>query len=245
MYVRTRRSKAASRRAALGDIPLGLTTFPAGVEAWRDLVASQAGISLPVNFLLAWIYAESGSNPCSATSLGEWGIFQLMAPDNIAQGGTTVALQHPVPPCVAGIQTTAGFSSLTSDQQNEQVRAGIQYVNYCVSYAETQMTAFGYIGQPGWTNSDWSYWAMVKMVHVAPAVIPGMLQAGLNGAGGVPVDWNDLVQYVTSVPANWLANASEVGSYGAGGPSITNLVNNGTFVAALAGLALVYWWTSR
>ena len=203
----------------LGDT--ATTGFNASVEQWRADVENQAG-TLPVNFLLMWIQVESNGNPCSWTSLQEAGIFQLMPPDNIAQGGTTMAAQHPIPPCAAGTQTTAYRTSLSDDQAYEQVRGGIQYVNYCRKQADAQLALAGYAGQPGWTDSDWSYWAMVKMWHVLPGRIPSMLQAGIAGNGGIPADWDAMAQYVTNVPANWLDNARKVGIYGQGGGSVFN-----------------------
>ena len=231
------------QRSAMGD---DTVAFNASVEQWRSDAAAQMG-SLPLNFLLMWIQVESNGNPCSWTSLQEAGIFQLMPPDNIAQGGTSMAAQHPVPPCVSGSQTTAYRSSLTDDQAYEQVRGGIQYVNYCRAQADAQLALYGYAGKPGWTDSDWSYWAMVKMWHVLPGRIPGMLQAGINGAGGVPADWDDLVKYVSTVPAAWLDNARKVGLYGQGGGSIIGgITGNPVFFAgAVAGLAMLLYLLKR
>jgi hypothetical protein len=210
-----------------------VATFPASVEDWRDLIAANAG-DLPNDFLLGWIQIESNGNPCSWTRFSEAGIFQLMAGDNIAQGGTTLAAQHPVPPCASGVQTTAYLASLSSDQAYEQVRGGLQYVNYCRDQVRTKLAAYGYAGQPGWTESDWSFWAMVKMWHVAPGVIPAMLQAGIDGNGGIPTDWDAMAQYVTGVSPSWLSNARTVGVYGDGGGSAI-----GGFVASTPGAIIM------
>jgi hypothetical protein len=170
------------RSVYIDDVGLGdeTATFNASVEQWRADVAAQMG-SLPINFLLMWIQVESNGNPCSWTSLQEAGIFQLMPPDNIAQGGTTMAAQHPIPPCAAGVQTTAYRSSLSDDQAYEQVRGGIQYVNYCRKNAESQLALAGYLGQPGWTDSDWSYWGMVKMWHQGGGSLLGGITGALTG----------------------------------------------------------------
>ena len=213
--------------------------FNASVEAWRSDVEAQMGTK-PENFLLAWIQKESNGNPCSWTSLQEAGIFQLMAGDNITQGGTTIALQHPVPPCTANAQTTAYRSSLTDDQAYEQVRAGMQYIDYCIALVDKYLGMYGYAGQPGWTNNDWSYWAMVKMVHVSPAKIPAMLQAGTAGAGGIPTDWDDMMQYVTGIPTSWTDNARWVGQYGEGGGTVFNKTYLIYGAMAVGALALVY-----
>lgn len=210
--------------------------FNASVEAWRSDVEAQMATK-PLNFLLAWIQKESNGNPCSWTSLQEAGIYQLMAGDNITQGGTTIAQMHPVPPCTAGVQTTAYRSSLSDDQAYEQVRAGMQYIDYCITRVDAYLGMYGYAGQPGWSTSDWSYWAMVKMVHVAPAKIPSMLQAGINGYGSVPPDWDTMMQYVTGIPASWTDNARWVGQYGQGGGTVFNktyLLYGGMAVGALA-----------
>ena len=226
---------------ALGDD----LSFGANGDAWRSDVEAQAGM-LPVDFLMEWISVESGFNPCSYTSLQEAGIFQLMAGDNMAQGGTTMAQQHPVPPCVAGVQTSANRASLTDDQAYEQVRAGIQYVNFCKDKASALLNMYGYGDSGGWSFDHYSAWCMTKMVHVAPAVIPGMLHAGLAGAGGVPADWDDMVQYVTNVPASWLANARKVGAYGEGGGSIATAAlsaisgDNKFLVLGALGVGLLY-----
>lgn len=225
------------RFSGLGDD--AVATFNASVEQWRSDIEAQAG-TLPLNFLLMWIQKESNGNPCSWTSLSEAGIFQLMAGDNISQGGTSLAAQHPVPPCSPGMQTTAYRSSLTDDQAYEQVRGGIQYVNYCRTRAEAYMSMYGYTGQPGWTDSDWSYWAMVKMVHVAPAKIPSMLQAGINGSGGVPSDWDQMMRYVSGIPSSWTDNARAVGIYGQGGGTVFNKQYLMYGALAAGGLLLLY-----
>lgn len=238
----------------LGDVADGSLPCPSGngvcppfipsVEAWRSDVAAQAG-GKPVDFLLAWIQKESAGNPCSWTYLKEAGIFQLMAGDNMVQGGTSIEQQHPVPPCAAGTQTTAFRSSLTDDQAHEQVRGGMQYVDYCRSRAEAFMGQYGYLNAPGWSDSDWSYWAMVKMYHALPGAIPGLLSKGLQ-SGGIPSDWDQMMQYSSSNSAT--ANARAVGLFGEGGGSLLSSLTSiaggdkdTLFIVALGGLALAAW----
>ncbi len=217
----------------LGDIAVGTLPCPSmggmcppfssSTEAWRDDVRKQAGTK-PIDFLLAWIQIESNGNPCSWTKYAEAGVYQLMQGDNIAQGGTSIDQQHPSPPCVPGVQTTAYRSSLTNDQAYEQVRGGLQYVDYCRMHAEAALDAAGYLNQPGWSNSNWSYWAMVKMWHVAPATIPKLLAAGASG-GSIPADWDEMMQSAGGIaPVNWTDNARAVGIFGDGGGSVLNLV---------------------
>src|SRR5579859_694666 len=194
---RRMRARAGGNYIAFGDIPAGSLTCPspagtsnmcppfnASVEAWRDDVTAQAGTK-PIDFLLAWMQVESNGNPCSWTKYQEAGVYQLMAGDNITVANTTIAQQHPVPPCVAGSETVAYRSSLTDDQAKEQIRAGMQYIDYCISRVDYFLNLYGYAGQPGWTDSDWSYWCLVKQYHALPSVIHGLLTNGMQG-GGVP-----------------------------------------------------------
>src|SRR5271163_997129 len=149
-------------------------TFNATTEAWRPTVQAYAG-DLPIEFLMAWIYRESNGSPCSWTKYQEAGIFQLMPPDNVTQGGTTLALIHPVPPCAAGAQTSIWFNDLSPDQANEQVRSGVQYVNYARTRAHQFLTANG--GQD-WDESTTDFWTLVKYYHN----LPGTIAAGLAAA---------------------------------------------------------------
>lgn len=225
---------------ALGDDSGTATAWPQHVEEWRSDVQDQAGTK-PIEFLLAWIKIESAGSVCSWTTLQEAGIFQLMAGDNIAEGGTTIALQHPVPPCTANAGSYVWRTMVSDDIAHEQVRGGLQYVDYCVTYAEAQMAANGYLDQPGWTDSDWSYWAMVKMVHVAPAMLGKMMQQGLSGYGSVPPDWDTMMGYVSGIPTNWTDNARTVGINGQGGGSVLNALTSNTMMtyALLGGGALL------
>lgn len=246
-------------RIAFGDIAPGSLPCPsnggycppfnARVEEWREDISALAG-TLPIDFLLAWIQIESMGSACSYTSLAESGIFQLMKPDNLMAGQTTEAEQHPVPPCAAGTSSYVWRGQLTDEQAKWQVQGGINFVNYCKSVAESKLGTMGYLGQPGWTDTDWSYWAMVKMVHVAPAPIIGMLTRGLSG-GGIPADWDAMIANGggTGVPSNWIANARAVGIFGAGGGSIVNGVLTAArdpfALLAVGGLVALYLLTRK
>lgn len=203
------RSSGPSGLGGLGD--LLISPFRDSAEAWRSLVIQLAG-DLPTDFMIAWIDTESGGNPCSYTSLRESGISQLMYPDNLNTANTTEAAQHPVPPCTAGIQTTASYSSLTPAQQNVQVQAMVTYVNAMRANAHAQLTAVG----ASWDESTGDFWKLVKMNHVAPATIPPALQAATNATGSPPADWATFSTYASGngVPAAWLANANKVGAWG-------------------------------
>lgn len=233
--------------STLADVPAGSFPCPSGggmcppfnqfVEMWRDDVKKQMG-SLPIDFLLAWIQIESSGSVCSDTIYSEVGIFQLMAGDNIAAGGTSIDAQHPVPPCIPNTSTHVWRDAVTNDQAYEQVRGGIQYVNYCRKTAEALLSANGYLGQPGWTDKDWSYWAMVKMIHVSPVAAAKLIQAGLQ-SGGVPADWNDMMQYGKGIaPVNWTDNASVVGAFGDGGGSVLGYLYSPTVVAVGVGVLI-------
>lgn len=233
---------------SLADIPAGTLPCPSMggmcppfyqyVEQWRDDVKKQMG-SLPIDFLMAWVQIESLGSGCSDTKYSEVGIFQLMAGDNIAQGGTTVDQQHPSPPCIPGQSTHVWRDGFTTDQAYEQVRAGIQYANYCRTSAEAAMKAAGYLDQPGWSDKDWSYWAMVKMWHVSPANAPKLMYAGSSGAGGIPADWDDMMQYAGGiVPVSWTDNARSVGIFGDGGGSVLGYLNSPTIVSVGLGVLI-------
>jgi hypothetical protein len=224
-----------------GDLPYGPAANYGSdsVEAWRPLVEANAG-SNPVEFLLAWIAVESAGNPCSWTSLSEAGIFQLMAGDNIANGQTSIAEQHPVPPCVSNQQTSSSFSALTSDQATAQVQGGINYVNWCVGYANGALLANGY----SWDQSSMDFWIATKMSHVAPGALSALLAAAVS-QGSAPSTWDDTVTAAsaagTTYPANWIQNAQVVGQYGAGGGSLLGGLG-GLGLPLVAAIGIATWY---
>lgn len=226
--------------AGMGDIP---GAFQATTEAWRDLVTSMAG-DLPIGFLMAWIDRESAGDPCSYTSAGEAGIFQLLPPDNMAAGNTTPAQQHPVPPCIANAQSVIGLSQLTSDQANAQVQGGIDYINnYARARAHALLDAAGYTD--GWTENDASFWQMVKLNHALPAPIAGTLANAVNVLGSVPPDWATWRSTVTTIPAKELDNAEQVGAYGAGGGSVFSSLTSPASLLVIGGALLLFAYLWR
>lgn len=217
------------------------------VEAWRpDITANADG--LPVEFLMAWIAIESGGLPCDyETSAGfvEVGPFQL-DPSNLAAGGTTQAIQQPSPPCPAnGYSAKVSFSQLSSDQVDAIVQGSIAYVQYCSAYCQTQLSAYGYT----WDQTTADYWSLTKMVHVAPAMIPSLLQGAINTLGGPTGLWSDCVANAPLVPSGWTSNAQIVGQYGAGGGSGSILPSllggsggaSSTDLLIAAGVGLALW----
>lgn len=218
----------------LGDTAVG-APFPASVMAWSDLVDAYRN-GVPLNFLLAWIWKESNGNPCSYTSLHESGIYQLMAGDNLNTAGTTEAAIHPVPPCSPGVQTTAYYSSLNDDQRLEQVKSGMRYIEAMRQKTAQQLATYGY----DWDETMPSFWQMVKMQHVAPAVITANLQQMTDALNHVPANWAEWrsagpMWNGYPVPASWLDNAETVGAFGIGGGGIDL-----STILGLAGLALAY-----
>lgn len=200
------------RTLPLGDAP----TWSAYVEQWRPLLQKYAG-GIPIDFLLAWISRESAGNACSYTKYREAGIFQLMPPDNTNRGSTTeAALTAACSPtalasCLAGNGgcDTLPARALTADEMDEQVRSGVQYVNYARSMIHVLM--------PALSESDPDFWRMVKMVHVLPGRVT-QFAPGLSS-------WADFrAAAAGSTPANWLDNAEQVGAYGVGGGGISATV---------------------
>lgn len=239
---RRRRGPAAIGRVVeLGDIACGDRSTPAtadaifspSVEAWRALVSAYAG-GIPVNFLLAWIQIESCGNPCSYTTYAEAGIFQLMYPDNIMQAGTTLAAIHPVPPCVAGTQNTAYFTSLSSDQQDEQVRSGLQFVNYCRTQVHSKLVQYG----QDWGEDTPDFWMMCKLWHALPGIIGPGLQSATDALGYAPTNWAEFLQGSAAQYTGPIANAQWTGSFGIGGAS-------GTGLLAWVGLGIIAWMALR
>lgn len=213
--------------------PHAHVSFSPNVEFWRPqilrYVPSPAG---GVDFWLAWAAKESGGNPCGYTSLRESGIFQLMPPDNTAQGGTTEAALR------AACSGQSLARSLTEADIREQVVSFDRYLAYIIAYAKAKLAAAG----ANWPESSPDFWKMVKFVHVAPARIAPWLAAATAGLGHPPRSWAELVPYAgaANVPANWVANADEVGSHGR---------SNATIIMAAAVVVgagvLYYLWKKR
>jgi hypothetical protein len=226
--------------------------FRATAEAWRSDFEF-AALDMPTDFLIAWIDVESGGNACNyTTSTGsvEAGIWQLMSPGNMQTAQTTIAEQHPSPPCASGANSFVARSGLSDAQADLQIKPGLRYVRACRDLARAQLAKYGY----DWSERDWSFWAMVKMVHVAPAALGPMLQWGINANGGTPpADWDAMMvgvptgSWPSAIPANWSANARKVGVFGQGGGGILASITGGAsetetlFIVALGGLALAAW----
>lgn len=220
----------------LGDIPIwGVNPpFNAYVEQWRPLITQLAAGNYPVEFLLAWIDFESNGNACDyemGTGKPEVGVFQLQYPDNIADAGSTIDALHPVPPCSDASSRYVSIDNFTRDQANEQVRSGLQYVQYCMDYVRQHSSQYGY---PAWDESTADFWSLVKMVHVGPAALKSMLQ---QGAQVNATTWDDLVQNAQGVPSHWMDVATKVGLFGAG---FQKAIYRQTWFLALVGVAALF-----
>jgi len=242
------------RHAALGDVPIpgSQPPFPDSVEVWRPLITAQCqGTGINPDFALAWVDLESTGYPCATGGLSnpEGGIFQLMGPDqagtNVAAAGTTSELQHPTPPCKYSVASGKGdytpFSALSSAQQFEQVRAGIQYIQACMTYANAHLAANGYTWDPSTTD----YWTIVKYEHIGPGYTNTLLQQGVSlNDGTPPADFPSLLATGATggVNAATIAHTQAVGAFGVSDAS--DIVSD-LGIAGLAGLFIlggVLWY---
>lgn len=208
------------RRAAPmpAPIPMGDASmlFPASVQRWSPLVQQYAG-SIPLPYLLAWIQKESAGNPCSYTSLHESGIFQLMPPGNTDVASTSEAALRAA--CIGATQSAS--RALTASETQEQVKSGLQYVNWARDYARKYVN---------WPETSPDFWKMVKMVHVAPARVKEYAPGASSWA-----EFRRRAAAGGDTPASWLDNAEWVGNFGVGGGSnalailvVVGLVAGGT-----------------
>lgn len=216
----SRRRNVRSRPASLSGITDAI--WPASVLQWSALLSKHAG-SIPIPFLNAWLKKESNGNPCSYTTLRESGIFQLMPPGNTTSGGTTEDALRAA--CSGSSQTLT--RQLTAAEADEQVRSGIQYVNYAKDYARKYVD---------WPESNPDFWKMVKMVHVAPARVKQYAPGAKSW-----VEFRARAAAGGNTPAHWLDNAEWVGSYGVGGGATAMLAIVGLATAG----ALFYLWQTR
>lgn len=233
-----------------------MTRFKGSVEDWRPLVTQLAN-GKPVDFLLGWMNRESGGNPCDYTYLRESGVFQLEYPDNLTAGGTSEAGQHPSPPCIAWsgpsscvkggpcpARTIAYYSSLTPDQAYEQIRGGLQFIDYLVSKTDYELAQNGYT----WDTTSSGYWTMVKMHHNWPAAIPNALMYAASKLGYAPPDWDSFraaIEGTGLLPDSLMDDAESVGIYvGPDAPTIVidipfidTPINMSTTMIVVLGLA--------
>lgn len=209
-----------------------MAIFAPAVEQWRSLV-SKYGAPGGADFHLKWIEKESGGRPCAWTSLREAGPYQLMAGDNQRVAGTTEALLRAA--CVSGSSSQA--RELTAAEREELIRSGVAYVNWAINQARAKLKAAG----ANWSESSSDFGKMVKFQHVLPARTGPWLAAATAGLGRPPASWAELVPYAAAanIPANWVANADDVGAYWNGFGEIP------VIVAALSVAALLVYYLRR
>jgi hypothetical protein len=207
------------------------------VEQWRDLVSQMAG-DIPVDFLMAWIACESGGNPCSYTSLGESGIFQLMPPDNTNTAGTTVAALRAM--CIGATQKAS--RAATDDEKYEQVRSGIQYVNAMRAAAHRKLDAAGV----DWPETSGDFWRFVKLQHAYPGPSAGWLAAATAQLGHPPESWAEMRSTIPGGYQGVLDNAEWVGGFGEGGGSVLDtFTSSPEAMIWWAGLGLLAYWAVK
>ena len=207
------------------------------VEQWRDLVTQMAG-DLPPEFLLAWIACESGGNPCSYTSMGEAGLFQLMPPDNINTAGTTVAALRAA--CVGNTQQRA--RALTDDEKYEQVRSGIQYVNAMRQVAHNKLDAAGV----DWPEDSADFWRFTKLQHAYPGPSARWLANATQQLGHPPASWAEMRSTIPGGYQGVLDNAEWVGTFGEGGGSVlSSLTSSPESILWWLALGGVAWWAYK
>lgn len=204
--------------------------FPASVERWRSYVSRYGSGQGGADFWLAWINKESGGNVCSYTTYRESGLFQLMPGDNMNVAGTSEAALRPA---CSGQTVTRAF---TESELAEQFTSFSKYLDYCVRQARIKLAA----ANVRWDESSTDFGKAVKWQHVAPGKFGPWLAAATSGLGRPPANWNELAQYASTIgiPSNWVANATDVGSYWGGGGSVL-------LIAALVGGAAVLYYLSR
>lgn len=236
MYVSSNRPIA--RRLSRRPVRQGLgdtagAAFEPAVEQWRDRVSAAAD-DLPVDFLLAWIKRESGGNVCSYTSYGESGIFQLMPGDNMNQGGTTEARLRPA---CSGQSMTRAF---TSDELDEQVRSGIQYIKVMRDAARRKLAAAGV----NWSEDSADFWRVVKLQHAYPGPTAAWLAGATAALGHPPATWAEMRSTISGYDSV-LNNAEWVGGYGEGGGGVGSSVKFLILLGGLGALAAIMYRYSR
>lgn len=214
------------RRAAAPSALSGITDaiWSSSILRWTPLLEKYRG-SIPLPYLYAWIKKESNGNPCSYTTLRESGIFQLMPPGNTSEGGTSEAALRAA--CVASTQQAS--RPLTAAETEEQVKSGLQYINYAKAYARQYVN---------WPESSTDFWKMVKMVHVAPARVKQYAPGAKSWA-----EFRQRAAAGGNTPAHWLDNADWVGSYGEGGG--IGVTTTALVLVGLAAVGAVFYLRSR
>jgi len=242
-------------RQSLGAVG---SAFPASVEQWRSLLASE-GSDLPLEFLLGWLKHESGGNPCSTGIPGvEAGMFQTYHPTDDKYGATFAQLR----------EGCSGQSVTGTVRRDLQVKSGLNYVRGKRDAARAHLARVG----ASWSENSADFWSMVKQEHALPCVAVDLLPLVTRKLGRPPNGWREFRDAVMATPASGmpagcagfaasaskrglrnrledtLANAETVGAYGAGGASgslSTDTVKVAVVLGTLAVLAAMMFRHAR
>lgn len=123
------------------------------VERWRPYVRRYLS-GVPEDFVLAWIYHESGGRPGVRTSLDERGVLQIHPSEAQGMGLSTADFDF----LLKGEKDT-GYSA------DEHFRVSAKLVRYKEKSAKRYMTDLGM------TFSGRDFWTLVKLAHGLPAII--------------------------------------------------------------------------
>lgn len=186
------------------------------IAQWKPLLLQAARGAVPIEFLLHWVTAESGGEPCAtgvcldaagtavsclspaATFNREAGLFQLWfkSPVATAYGTTSSALRA----------ACAGTSSrqrrdLSPNEQAAQVQSGVAMVLAAARVAAAQLTA---VGAP-WPQDTADFWSFVKLQHALPLVAAEVLPLVARSLGRPPANWNEFRTHAEAVPVDQLS----------------------------------------
>jgi hypothetical protein len=230
--------------------------FPPQVEQWRGLLR-RLGPELPIDFMLAWLFKESGGNPCATGIPGvEAGIFQTFHPSDDRFGATFSQLRAA---CSGGSLTRP----LTADEAELQARVGVNFLRGKIAAARGHFAAGGM--RPSTSSAD--FWIGVKQEHALPCVM-GEIPRVAARLGRPPRSWDEFRSQLMATPASGMGqgcanfanspslrglrnrledtihNAEEVGKFGGG-----FLGSGGGIVIKLALAAALAWgaykiWTA-
>jgi len=186
------------------------------IAQWKPLLMQAARGAVPIEFLLHWVAAESGGEPCAtgvcldasgaqvacsspaATFNREAGLFQLWfkSPVTTVHGTTSSALR-------AACAGTSGRQrrALSPNEQAAQVQAGVAMVLAAARVAAAQLTAVG----AQWPQDTADFWSFVKLQHALPLVAAEVLPLVARALGRPPANWNEFQTQAEAVPVGQLS----------------------------------------
>lgn len=206
--------------------------FIPSVEQWRSRVRTYAAEkrdalgavvrrSLPVEFLLAWMWMESAGRPEALGSQYEVGLFQINMADGPAFGGNIDTLHRNFAPATEQRLTR----QLTDAEKDLQVTTGLNMVDAYRTKSESQLAAAG----ASWPQGSSDFWSLVKLQHALPAIPYSFLKAYRAEKGAPPPDWKTWATWLNGLSAARVSSiSSAVGHYyGSNGkPALTRFTSN-------------------